>query len=75
VTTSSAPTTVPPGHPATLAWVDDADRAPIERALAVDTADRVTETRSIGEWFARSDGNRLPEEPRAALKLRLLGNH
>ncbi|MEU4647348.1 phosphoenolpyruvate carboxykinase (GTP) [Nocardia fluminea] len=60
-----------------LSGLDDADRALVEQALAVDTAEWVTETRSIDEWFARIGGNRLPEELReqlAALKLRLLGS-
>ncbi|WP_328712135.1 phosphoenolpyruvate carboxykinase (GTP) [Nocardia salmonicida] len=60
-----------------LTGLDDADRALVEQALAVDTAEWVTEIRSIDEWFARIGGNRLPEELReqlAALKLRLLGN-
>ncbi|MGW5921621.1 phosphoenolpyruvate carboxykinase (GTP) [Nocardia fluminea] len=59
-----------------LSGLDDADRALVEQALAVDTAEWVTETRSIDEWFARIGGNRLPEELReqlAALKLRLFG--
>ncbi|MEV6220435.1 phosphoenolpyruvate carboxykinase (GTP) [Nocardia fluminea] len=60
-----------------LSGLDDAHRALIEQALAVDTTDWVTETRSIDEWFARIGGNRLPEELReqlAALKLRLFGS-
>ncbi|MEU4811676.1 phosphoenolpyruvate carboxykinase (GTP) [Nocardia fluminea] len=60
-----------------LSGLDDAHSALIEQALAVDTTDWVTETRSIDEWFARIGGNRLPEELReqlAALKLRLFGS-
>ena len=68
---------VPTADAIDLTGLDDADRALVEQALAVDTAEWVTETRSIDEWFARIGGNRLPEELRAqlaALKLRLLGN-
>ncbi|WP_328659880.1 phosphoenolpyruvate carboxykinase (GTP) [Nocardia salmonicida] len=68
---------VPTADAIDLTGLDDADRALVEQALAVDTAEWVTEIRSIDEWFARIGGNRLPEELReqlAALKLRLLGN-
>ena len=68
---------VPTADAIDLTGLDDADRALVEQALAVDTEEWVTEIRSIDEWFARIGGNRLPEELReqlAALKLRLLGN-
>ncbi|MFF2087219.1 phosphoenolpyruvate carboxykinase (GTP) [Nocardia sp. NPDC058176] len=68
---------VPTAEALDLTGLDDADRVLVEQALAVDTDEWVTETRSIDEWFAGIGGNRLPEELReqlAALKLRLLGN-
>ncbi|GGN93884.1 phosphoenolpyruvate carboxykinase (GTP) [Nocardia rhizosphaerihabitans] len=68
---------VPTADALDLAGLDEADRALVEQALAVDAAEWVTETRSIDEWFAGIGGNRLPDELReqlAALKLRLLGN-
>ncbi|WP_405182821.1 phosphoenolpyruvate carboxykinase (GTP) [Nocardia sp. NBC_01377] len=68
---------VPTADAIDLTGLDDADRALVEQALTVDTAEWVAETQSIDEWFARIGGNRLPEELReqlAALKLRLFGN-
>ncbi len=68
---------VPTADALDLSGLDEADRALVEKALVVDAAEWVTETRSIDEWFARIGGNRLPDELReqlAALKLRLLGN-
>ncbi|WP_280308209.1 phosphoenolpyruvate carboxykinase (GTP) [Nocardia neocaledoniensis] len=68
---------VPTADALDLSGLDDADRALVDKALAVDTTEWVTETRSIDEWFAGIGGNRLPDELReqlAALKLRLLGN-
>ncbi|MFC9964466.1 phosphoenolpyruvate carboxykinase (GTP) [Nocardia ignorata] len=68
---------VPTADALDLSGLDDADRALVEQALAVDTAEWITETRSIDEWFAGIGGNRLPDELReqlAALKVRLLGN-
>ncbi|MFC6013106.1 phosphoenolpyruvate carboxykinase (GTP) [Nocardia lasii] len=68
---------VPTADALDLTGLDDADRALVDKALAVDTDEWVTETRSIDEWFARIGDNRLPEQLReqlAALKLRLLGN-
>ncbi|MGS2809347.1 phosphoenolpyruvate carboxykinase (GTP) [Nocardia sp. MW-W600-9] len=68
---------VPTADALDLSGLDDADRALVERALAVDTAEWVTETRSIDEWFAGIGGNRLPDalrEQLAALKLRLVSN-
>lgn len=68
---------VPTADALDLTGLDEADRALVGQALAVDTDEWVAETRSIDEWFAGIGGNRLPEELReqlAALKLRLLGN-
>ncbi len=68
---------VPTADALDLSGLDDADRALVEQALAVDTTEWITETRSIDEWFAGIGGNRLPDELReqlAALKVRLLGN-
>ncbi|MDO3649820.1 phosphoenolpyruvate carboxykinase (GTP) [Nocardia mangyaensis] len=68
---------VPTADALDLTGLDEADRALVEQALAVDTDEWVTETRSIDEWFAGIGGNRLPEELReqlTALKLRLLGS-
>ncbi|WP_278262980.1 phosphoenolpyruvate carboxykinase (GTP) [Nocardia sp. AG03] len=68
---------VPTADALDLSGLSEADRALVERALAVDTDEWVAETRSIDEWFAGIGGNRLPDQLReqlAALKSRLLGN-
>lgn len=68
---------VPTADAIDLSGLDETDRALVDKALAVDYAEWVAETRSIDEWFAGIGGNRLPDELReqlAALKLRLLGN-
>ncbi|UGT53947.1 phosphoenolpyruvate carboxykinase (GTP) [Nocardia asteroides] len=68
---------VPTADAIDLSGLDETDRALVDKALAVDTAEWVAETRSIDEWYAGIGGNRLPDELReqlAALKLRLLGN-
>ncbi|WP_280339918.1 phosphoenolpyruvate carboxykinase (GTP) [Nocardia neocaledoniensis] len=68
---------VPTADAIDLSGLGETDRALVDKALAVDYAEWVAETRSIDEWFAGIGGNRLPDELReqlAALKLRLLGN-
>jgi phosphoenolpyruvate carboxykinase (GTP) len=65
---------VPTAEALDLTGLDDADRALVRHALAVDIDEWVAETASIDEWYATIGGNRLPEELRAqlaGLKLRL----